>query len=311
MGSNLALEYSSNCTVFGLVNRHLLETDRFIVLQGDLLGENVLEGVINRVQPWAVIHCAGLTRIDDCERNPEKAYHLNAEVPGRVAEITSQQKIKLLHISTATVFDGKSGQYTEEDIPHPLSVYAKSKLEGERSVLARNPDALIARVSMFGWSPSGERSLAEFFFNHLQRKRRVTGFTDVMFCPLFVNHLAPIFWRFLEGDFRGLYHVVGTDCVSKYKFGYLIAEKFGFDPQLIQPGSVEEMDLLGARSHDLRLDNRKMMRDLHLDPPKLSTGLEEFYTLYQQGYPQFMRGMFESSAVSKRVDNGGIPRSSA
>ncbi len=298
MGSNLALEFSPEYDVYGLVNRRMLATDRFTVLQGNLLQENVLERLIDRVQPWAIIHCAGLTKIDECERNPRKASRLNKWLPGRLAEITAQQGIRLLHISTATVFDGKCGNYTEEDRPNPLSVYAKSKLEGERSVSSRNPDALITRISIFGWSPSGKRSLAEFFFNHLRKEREVQGFTDVVFCPLLVNRLAPIFRRLLEGGFRGLYHVVGSDCVSKYTFGCLIAEKFGFDPQLIHPGSVEEMDFLGERSHNLRLDNRKMIRDLDLNPPKLSTGIEEFSTLYQQGYPQLLRNMLVDPAVA-------------
>jgi len=119
----------------------------------------------------------------------------------------------------------------------------------------------------------------------------VVGFTDVTFCPLLVNHLSSIFMDLVEGDFRGVYHVVGSSCVSKYKFGSLIAEKFGLDTELIQPGSVEDVDFLGARSKNLTLDNEKITRDLGRSMPSLSTGIEEFYTRYQQGYPQMLQQM--------------------
>ncbi|MBS3751430.1 MAG: SDR family oxidoreductase [Anaerolineales bacterium] len=293
MGSNLALDFSNQDLVFGLVNNRLLDTERFSVLQGNLLQKGVLEDVITRVQPQIIIHCAGLTKIDQCERQPERAYLLNANLPKKVAEFTSQLKIKLLHISTATVFDGRDGPYSENDTPHPLSVYAKTKLEGEKAVLRQDPNAIIARVSLFGWSPSGERSLAEFFFNHLKQEKMVHGFTDVVFCPLFVNHLGPIFRSLMEGNFRGLYHVTSSYCLSKYEFGRLIAEKFGFDPDLIQPLSVEEGDLKAERSKDLRLNNRKLVRDTKQEPPPLSTGLDEFYTRYQQGYPQMLQKMIK------------------
>lgn len=291
LGANLALELADDYQVSGLVNTRLIHSDRFEVLQHNLLDEGACEDILDQTRPDVVIHCAGLTEIDHCERQPEKAYRLNADLPGRIAKRTRKRGIKLLHISTATVFDGQRGDYTEDDSPNPLSVYAKTKLEGENAVLAADPQALITRVSIFGWSPSGKRSLAEFFYHNLRQRNPVTGFTDVIFCPVLVNHCAPIFRRLFEGNYRGIFHVANPKCVSKYQFGRIIAKRFGFQPALVQPGLVGEADLVGDRSRNLTLKTERLAQEVKVQPPELSTGVGRFYTLFQQGYPQRLQDM--------------------
>jgi dTDP-4-dehydrorhamnose reductase len=148
---------------------------------------------------------------------------------------------------------------------------------------------------MFGWSPSGDRSLAEFFYHHLRRGERVQGFTDVVFNPLLVNDLARILLQVLENELEGLYHIGGPDSWSKYQFGVGIAESFDFDPDLIEPSSIDQAGLKPARGKRLNLCVEKLIHSLGLELPGLSTALERFYTLYQQGYPQKIREMVDYS----------------
>jgi dTDP-4-dehydrorhamnose reductase len=93
----------------------------------------------------------------------------------------------------------------------------------------------------------------------------------------------------LEKGLSGLYHVVGSEAITKYEFGLRIARQFGFDEDLVQPISVEESGLIARRSHNLRLSVHKLSTDLGIEIPGVSTGIEKFYTQYQQGYPQKMR----------------------
>jgi dTDP-4-dehydrorhamnose reductase len=196
----------------------------------------------------------------------------------------------LIHISTDAVFDGaKDGVYTEEDAPNPLGIYARTKLDGEASVLAADPQAVVARVNFFGWSLSGTRSLSEYFVNCLTTGNKCNGFNDVWFCPLFVGDLAGILVRMLERGLSGLYHVVGSQALTKLDFGVRIARQFGFDESLIQPISITESGLMATRSPNLRLSVHKLSTDLGIEIPTVSTGIEKFYTQAQQGYPQKMR----------------------
>jgi dTDP-4-dehydrorhamnose reductase len=120
------------------------------------------------------------------------------------------------------------------------------------------------------------------------------GFTDVYFCPLLVNDLAKIFLKMLGAGLKGLYHVLSVDAMSKYDFGVAIARRFGFNPRLITPTSVHQAGLGAVRSPNLTLRVDKLIRDLGQTPPTISTGIDQFYTLYQQGYPQFLQALSTS-----------------
>jgi dTDP-4-dehydrorhamnose reductase len=299
LGINLALELTQAHQVFGVVNDHRLELTAlpagkgFEITQADLTKAGVAKSVIDKIQPDWIIHCAALANLEVCESNPSLAQRLNAEVPGELAALAARSGARLLHISTDAVFDGKKGDYDETDRPNPLSVYAQSKLDGERRVLEANPEAAVARVNLHGWSISGKRSLAEFFFYNLQAGKSVLGFTDVYFCPVLANDLAPIFIAMLEKGLQGLYHAVSCESLTKYDFGLCIARKFGLDENLIRPSSVEEAGLKAARSPRLTLKTEKISQALGFDMPATAPGIESLYQLHQQAYPQLLQELLQ------------------
>jgi dTDP-4-dehydrorhamnose reductase len=292
LGLNLALEAASaGHRVFGQSNRTRLATTEFEVLQADLLVPDAIPRLLEQTQPDWVIHCAALANVDACEDRPLLAQRINAEVPGALAHYVARGGARLLHISTDAVFDGQRGNYSEDDPPHPLSVYARTKLAGEQSVVKANPQAIIARVNLFGWSQSGKRSLAEFFVRNLMENVQVNGFTDVYFCPLLVNDLAHLLLKMLECELSGVYHVVSAECLSKYEFGVRLARQFGLNEALITPTTVTDSSLKAVRSLNLTLNTHKLSTALGATPPRISPAIERFYTLYQQGYPQKLARM--------------------
>jgi len=292
LGLNLTLETADQHTVFGQVNSNAIQTEAFTVLKADLLEPGAVERLLDQTHPDWVIHCAALANLEACENNPELAWELNTEVPRKLAEACQQGGARLLHVSTDAVFDGKTGGYTEEDPASPVGIYTQTKYQAELAVAAANPTAIIARVNLFGWSLKGRRSLAEFFFNNLSAGNPVMGFTDIYFCPLLVNDIAHIFIKMLRKELTGLYHVLSSDSMSKYDFGVAIARKFGLDPELIVPKSVLESSLEAVRSPNLTLKVDKLIHDLGETPPTISTGIDRFYELYQQGYPQMVQGLY-------------------
>jgi dTDP-4-dehydrorhamnose reductase len=289
LGLNTALEAAKEQHVFGQVNSQRLNTTAFSTVQADLLVPGTIQRLLEDTQPDWVIHCAALANVDLCETNPQQAQQLNSEIPGELAEYVARGGARLIHVSTDAVFDGQAGDYREQDAPNPLGVYARSKLAGEQAVAGANPQAIIARVNLFGWSLFGKRSLAEFFFNNLSAKKPCMGFTDVFFCPMLANDLGIVFLKMLEAGLSGLYHTVGSQCLSKYEFGIQLARRFGFDEKLVIPTSVEDSGLTAVRSPNLTLRTDKLVHALGEPLPNVSTGLEKFYTQYQQGYPQEIR----------------------
>jgi dTDP-4-dehydrorhamnose reductase len=293
LGLNMALEASQQHEVFGSVNKNVIQSTDFTVYQSDLIEPGALEILVDECQPEWVINCAALANLDACEANPALAEKLNSELPKKLANYVAKGGARLVHISTDAVFDGKRGNYSEGDRPNPLSLYARTKLKGERAVLAANPQAIVARVNLFGWSLSGKRSLAEWFVNNLSAGNSIMGFTDVYFCPLLVNDLAKVLLRMLERELEGLYHVVSSECSSKYDFGVRLARIFSLDETLIEPALVSQSGLSVARSPNLTLKADKLRKELGEPTPDLNTGLNGFYTQFRNGYAEFVRGMKE------------------
>lgn len=289
LGLNFALRYHADHQVVGVVHRNPLRNPPFQQLTADLSNPGKLEQVLEETRPQAVLHCAAMANVDECERNPERAFQVNSELPAALARAAARHGFRLVHLSTDAVFDGQRGNYSEEDTPNPLSVYARSKWLAEQRVLEACPQALVARVNFYGWSLSGQRSLGEFFYYNLKEGRPVKGFTDVYFCPLEATQLADLLLRLVEKGAAGLYHVVSSECQSKYAFGVSIARRFGLDERLIEPVSVAESGLVARRSPDLRLRTDKLAAVLGEPPPGQAAALDRFYQLYLSGYPQQIR----------------------
>lgn len=289
LGLNLCLEAMTSHEVIG-VDRSRLKSSPFQTLNADLLDEGAVDSVLDEARPDWLVHCAALADLEACEENPELVRRLNADLPSALAKACKTRGIHLVQVSTDAVFDGdKSGVYTEEDAPNPISVYSKSKLDGERAVLESNADAIVARVNFYGWSLGGRRSLAEFFYNNLTNNKSMSGYTDVIFCPMHVAHLSQTLLAMLAKGLRGLYHVVGPQPMSKYQFGVEIARKFGLNDSEISPKSIATSSLIARRANNLYLSTNKLSTDLGVVLPSFSTGLDLFYTQFQQGYPQKLR----------------------
>jgi dTDP-4-dehydrorhamnose reductase len=306
LGLNLALEATHRHTVFGSANQNSLKTSAFQVIQTDLLAPGAVERLLEASQPDWVIHCAALANLDACEADPDLAKKLNTELPSTLAKHVARGGARLVHLSTDSVFDGRSSDYTEDDSPNPIGVYSRTKLDGERAVAEADPSAIIARVNLYGWSLNGSRSLSEFFFNNLSQGRQVMGFTDVFFCPMLANDLAWIFIKMLEKNLSGLYHVVGAECLSKYEFGMRLAKRFDLDGNLIKPTSVSQSGLKAYRSPNLCLRTDKLAAALGEALPGTSIGLEKLYQLYKLGYPNMLRSMAaEQAELSEQNYRGG------
>src|SRR3990172_10700258 len=240
LGINLALEALKDYEVVGVVHRQRLQEPGFEFIETDLLGPNAANRVLDESKPDWVINCVALASLDAAEQNPELAQRLNVELPGHLAKEAAKRGLRFLQVSTDAVFDGVKGGYEEEDSPAPISVYGRTKRLAELAVKAAHPHVLIVRPNFFGWSISGDRSLAEFFYNNLFASRQVSGYTDRIFCPLLVTDLASIMLDLLKKNARGIFHVASRDHLSKYEFVVAIAKQFVLNEDLIQPTATTE-----------------------------------------------------------------------
>ena len=198
LGSALLREYAREFQVAG--SRHSqLEL-------GDLAR---IRSTLEPLEFDLLINCAALTAVDYCESHREEAFRVNAEAPALLAKICRAKAAQLIHFSTDYVFDGKKGEpYTENDEAAPLSVYGRSKLDGERAVLETADGFLVVRVS---WVFGPDRpSFLDQVIARAQQTTEVAGIADKISAPTYtldIGRWLRIAW---ERNLGGLLHLANA-----------------------------------------------------------------------------------------------------
>jgi dTDP-4-dehydrorhamnose reductase len=251
----------------------------------DISQPEQLPGLIERTGADVILHSAAVSTIEGCERDPALARRVNVDASRELARQSAETGSRFIYISTDAVFDGMRGGYTEEDPPTPTTEYGRTKLEGERAVLKANPEALVARVNFYGWSPSGQRSLAEFFYGRLARGEEVRGFDDVVVSTLYVGWLVNHLIALADRRAHGVVNVVSTEPISKYDFGRRLALSFGFDPDLVRRARSTD-HLAIARGSRLDLRTEKMVGLLGSPGVDQQAGLDRLVADFASGRPR-------------------------
>ncbi|MGA9533276.1 MAG: SDR family oxidoreductase [Anaerolineales bacterium] len=283
LGGNLAADWADQHEVHGVFHQHRLVIEGVQMIGADLADQQQARTVMGKVKPELVVHCAAATDLDRCQREPAWANRLNHDMAANVADAAHRVGAKLIHISTDAVFDGKAGPWREDDKANPLSVYGQSKQAGERAVLELDGDALVIRTNLFGLNlREGQMGLTEQFIANTQHRIPCVGFSDVYFSPILANDLGAIFLDLVDADASGLFHVGGSDCLSKDAFGRKLAGAFGFSDEWIKAGSVEAADFDAPRARHLCLDSGKIESLLGIDLPSIDEGIGRLRELAYQ-----------------------------
>src|SRR5262249_8624572 len=146
------------------------------------------------ISPTHVINTASYTHVDGCEDDPDRADLANHVGARNVARAAAQIGARLIHVSTDLVFDGAlSRAYSEDDRPSPISVYGRSKLDGEKAILAEMPDATILRASWF--FGEGRGKFPENFLSMIEERRALGLVADRYGTPTFIPDLAEAILR--------------------------------------------------------------------------------------------------------------------
>jgi len=203
----------------------------------DLLEPGAIARVLRDVRPTHVVNAAAYNLVDRAEDERERAFALNAEAVGTLAETCEALGATLVHFSTDYVFDGaKTSPYTESDAPAPLSVYAESKLAGERLALARCRRAFVIRVcGLYGVAQSataGRTNFVETMLRLAGQGQALRVVRDQVLTPSYTLDLAPKVWRVLARGAPGLYHLANAGQTSFYDFAREIFRLSGLTPSL-------------------------------------------------------------------------------
>lgn len=192
----------------------------------------------------AVFCVAGMTDVEGCEGEPELAERTNARGPAVLAEYARGRDLPFVYYSTEYVFDGdprRPGPYREEDLPHALSVYGRSKLDGEAAVLQAHPGALVLRTTVVYGPDTRGKNYVYSLMRNLGEGRRMRVPADQISTPTYSRDLVRATLGLVAAGASGVWHLCGPELLGRMEFALEVAKFLGLDATLLDPVPTAEL----------------------------------------------------------------------
>ena len=219
----------------------------------DITDDAAVQTAFESACPDVVINCAAWTDVDGCEFDRQRAINVNARGPELLALACRRGNALLITISTDYVFDGeKDGFYTQRDQPNPQSVYAVSKLQGERRAQVSWARTIVVRSGyIFG---VGGRNFLSTILERARRDQTLAVIDDSYGTPTYANDLAQRLYQLAQIDLPGIYHVVNAgEGASFAEFARCAIEDAGLDSALLRAVSMDALRRPAPRPRNSRL----------------------------------------------------------
>jgi len=212
-------------------------------------------------KPDVVLHLAALTKVDYCEINKEECFNVNIVGTDFVEDLCYELKCKLFFISTDYVFDGKKGDYKENDERNPINYYGFSKMVGE-DLTMKLPSYVILRTSLlYGYNDKADKvDFVRFVVDNLRKGKIVNAATDLITKPTLIDDVAVAVKKLLDKNAVGIFHCSGSEEISRYDFALKIADFFGLKKELVRPVLSSQLKLKADRPKNSTLDNSKIRK---------------------------------------------------
>lgn len=235
-------------------------------VQCDVTDSLAVERAALELQPTAVINCAAMSRVDECEKDRDQAYRINVLGARNVAHAAYKVAAKVVHFSTDYVFDGTADRpYTEWDTPHPVNWYGRTKLMSEEAVQCANPDSLVLRVANV-YGAHGDNTVTAVV-RSAQAGMPLTLADDQIMSPTSASELVQQTMLLIQRGAVGAYHATGRGQTSRHEFAQSVATILGLDVQLVSvhaadiPARVPRPLRTPLAHEHLRLEGQDMMSE--------------------------------------------------
>lgn len=293
LGSSLVFEMiKQGLNPLGLSHKkHLFHGVDFDIFCVDYANQEAIYELFRDAKIQTIIHCAAITNLNKCERDPDLAQRINVEITRNLVIAAARLDIHIIYISTDSVYKGDRGPWLESNAIFPANVYAKTKQRGE-AIISEYAKGLVLRTNFFGKSLFSQGSLASWALSQLSTNTPFNGFSDVVFSPLYVNDLAKIILAIIKMRLTGIYNLGAQDSMTKYEFCCTLADFYLFNKNLITSISIDEFPSSVARPKNTALDSGKFQKDTNITLPSIQEGIEMMYSYDKDQYLEKLTSLF-------------------
>lgn len=225
--------------------------------QLDITDRDAVRDTVRRLQPWAVVNCAGYGQVDAAEQAREICTQANVAGPIALATACAGEGVRLVTFSTHHVFDGAAqAPYVESDPPSPLNHYGRSKHAAEAGVRELCPEALVVRTGVV-FGPWDDVNFVTTSLRQLINGRRVRAASDFIVSPVYVPDLVDAVLDLLIDGESGLWHLVNQGNPSWYDWAFHAAEAAGCGGAGVIAASPEELGWVAPRPRSAALTSER------------------------------------------------------
>ena len=273
---NFFIRNSINHEIITTFNKTKINTSNIISKKINLPEDwTKLQNLILEKKPDIVLNSMAFSNSDFCETNKEKVYALHVKVSEKITALCSKINSKIVFLSTDYVFDGKKGNYTENDETNPINYYGHSKDLAEKITL-KNENNLVLRTAMVYGLSSKVRFL-RYVIENLRKNQEINTYNDIFNSATLLDDLTNGISKAIEFDANGIYHMVGSSCVSRFDFAKTVAKVFNFNENLVKPVSIVSSKLKAQRPVKPCLNNSKAVKTFNVKFSSINEGIKRVY----------------------------------
>jgi dTDP-4-dehydrorhamnose reductase len=268
-GSKLALTAIDDFEIYGSYNLRNPKFDFAECIQLDVLDVDKLKKVISDIHPDILINASAINNVDYCETHHDEAKKINIDSVEQLYKISNSLGIKLIHLSSDSVFDGtKLSPYVEDDIPNPINYYGYTKLMGEKLTLGNSNNLVVRTTVLYGWlvksllnlpsSSMKTENFVQWLINKLKSNESVKIITDEISSPIIVDDFAKSILHLIKNDHVGIFHSAPKIQITRYDFCVKLANFLDLNEKLIEVTTNKKLGRKVSTGFNKCLNSSKM-----------------------------------------------------
>lgn len=243
----------------------------------DISNRKDLGNLLIKIKPNIIVHAGAIKSLQECEKDKVKSWNINVESTAEIVQYAKKNICKVIYISSDVIFDGTKGDYDIDDLPNPINWYGTTKYHSEL-LISELENYAICRTALVlsklntnlkkqldievnNEILNNQSVLPHYIYYRLQDNKKVLLPRDIISSPTDKELISNSISKIIDNNLFGIFNTVGSESISRFDFALKIAEKFGFDKNLILPDNSK---ILEIRPKNLSMQHTESYKKLGL-----------------------------------------------